>query len=434
MIVPRLALCLIALVLAAAGALAVPPEAAQARVGSCLAPGFTAPCTVWYGKVTFVGDGDTIYVDVNGDRSSKSYSVRMTGLNATEQYVYTSNPKARRGECHSLEATARLESLIRRSRNKVRLAAMDPASHSRNRMRRSVAVKLRGRWRDVSRILVSEGHALWLPNANEWAWNAGYSTLAERAAAAQRGIWSPTYCGLGPSDASPLRVLVNADADGDDHDFINGEWIRIRNLDTVNEVHLGGWWVRDSALRRYTFPEWATLPPGETLTVYAGDGTDTWTEFFWDQKGPVFENPKLTGEKIMGDGAYLFDPQGDLRAWMQYPCREACTDQYAGAVKVTAKPQGREHVTVRNVASFAIDLDGYRLQSPPYTYAFPRDSVLQPGEAMEIEVLGDPAEDSRLQKHWGEVGPILNNGGDRVKLTSFREVVLDCYSFGNASC
>ena len=434
MIVPRLALCLVALALAAAGALAAAPEAAQARTGSCLVPGFDEPCTIWFGKVTFVGDGDTIYVDVFRDGTRKSFSVRMTGINATEQYTYTSNRKARRGECHSVEATARLERLIKRSRGRVRLAAMDPSSHSRNRMRRSVAVKLRGRWRDVQRILVSEGHALWLPNGSEWAWNEDYSKLAERAAAARRGIWAPTYCGLGPSDESPLQVLVNADADGSDRDFVNGEWVRVRNLDPVNEVHLGGWWVRDSALRRFTFPDWATLPPGETLTVYAGEGTDTWTEFFWNQKGPVFENPRF-GPKAMGDGAYLFDPQGDLRAWMQYPCRENCGDPYAGAVKVSAKYRGREHVTVRNVSSFAVDLSGYRLQSPPYTYAFPvRDSVLQPGEEMDVEVRGDPAEDTRLQKHWGEVGPILNNGGDRVKLTTFREIVLDCYSFGNASC
>ena len=35
----------------------------------------------------------------------------------------------------------------------------------------------------------------------------------------------------------------------------------------------------------------------------------------------------------MGDGAYLFDPQGDLRASMTYPCRIACTDPYQGAVE-----------------------------------------------------------------------------------------------------
>jgi endonuclease YncB( thermonuclease family) len=431
MIVPRLAFFI--LVLAIGAGLAAAPATAQARVGSCLVPGVTVPCTVWTGKVTFVGDGDTIYVDLKGDGTKKSIHVRMTGLNATEQYVYTSNPRARRGECHSLEATARLEQLIKRSRGRVRLAALDPSSHSGRRWRRSVAVRLGGRWRDAGRILISEGHGLWLPNGNEWAWNADYSVLAERAAAKHLNLWNPTYCGIGPSDASPLRVVANADADGADHDFVNGEWIRIRNLDPVNEVHLGGWWVRDSALRRYTFPDWATLPPGETLTVYAGEGTDTWTEFFWDQRFPIFENP--TGsERAMGDGAYLFDPQGDLRGWMQYPCRENCADQYAGALSVSAKPKGREHVTVHNVAAFAVDLDGYRLQSPPYTYAFPRDSVLQPGEEMEVDVLGDPAEDTRLEKHWGEVGPILNNGGDRVKLTSFREVVLDCYAYGSASC
>ena len=71
--------------------------------------------------------------------------------------------------------------------------------------------------------------------------------------------------------------------------------------------------MRDSALRRYVFPDWATLPPGESLTVYVGAGTDTWTEFFWDQRKPIFENP-TGGERAMGDGAYLFDPQGDLRA------------------------------------------------------------------------------------------------------------------------
>ena len=414
-------------------ALVVAPAAAQARTGSCLAPGVEELCTVWTGKVTFIGDGDTIYVDVNGDRTSKTAHVRMTGFNAMEQTVYSSIASRRRGECHALEATSRLEQLIRRSRWRVRLAAQNPASTSRLRPRRAIAVRIKGRWRDVGSILLAEGHALWLANRQEWAWNAGYSAIADQAAAKKVGLWNPAHCGLGPSDASPLRVLANADADGNDEAFLNGEWIRVRNLDPVNEVHLGGWWVRDSALRRYVFPDWATLPPGESLTVYVGGGTDTWTEFFWDQRKPIFENP-TSGERAMGDGAYLFDPHGDLRAHMTYPCRTNCSDPYLGAVKVSAKPRGREHVTVRNTAAFAIDLDGYRLQSPPYTYAFPRDSVLQPGEEMTIDVLGDPAEDTRLEKHWGETGPILNNGGDKIRVSSFRGVQLDCYAYGSGSC
>ena len=329
---PRLLACLIVL---AFGAVLAP--AAEARVGSCLAPGFKALCTVWTGKVTYIGDGDTIYVDVKGDRTKKAQHVRMTGFNAMEQSVYSSIASRRRGECHALEATSRLEQLIRASRWRVRLAALNPASHSRLRPRRAIAVRIGGRWRDVGTIMLAEGHALWLPNRQEWAWNAGYSALAEQAAASQAGLWSPTYCGLGPSDASPLSVIADATA----RRALNGEWIRVRNQDPVNEVHLGGWWVRDSALRRYVFPDWATLPPGESLTVYVGAGTDTWTEFFWDQRNPIFENP-TGGERAMGDGAYLFDPQGDLRASMTYPCRIACTDPYQGAVEVTAKPRGRE--------------------------------------------------------------------------------------------
>jgi endonuclease YncB( thermonuclease family) len=280
--------------------------------------------------------------------------------------------------------------------------------------------------------MLREGHALWLPQFVETRTNALYSKLAQQAALRRVGIWNPTYCGNGPSEGVPLRVTVNPKHTGSDLD-IPGEWVRIRSF-APYPVPLGGWWVRDSGLRRYTFPSYATVAPGDTVTVYVGGGEDSWTEFFWGLRSTIFDNPR-TDPSHMGDGAYLFDPQGDLRAWMQYPCRENCSDQYAGAVKVTAQPKGRdEHVTVRNVAAFAVDLDGYRLQSPPYTYAFPRDSVLQPGEEMEIEVLGDPAEDSRLQKHWGEVGPILNNNGDRVKLTSFREIVLDCYAYGSASC
>jgi hypothetical protein len=103
-------------------------------------------------------------------------------------------------------------------------------------------------------------------------------------------------------------------------------------------------------------------------------------------------------------------------------------------LKVEAKPTGREWVTVRNVGGFAVDLDGYMLSSPPYGYAFPRGSVLQPGESMRIYVVGDPAEDTAFEKYWGEVGPILNNGGDKVRLRSLRGIELDCYTWANGTC
>jgi endonuclease YncB( thermonuclease family) len=404
----------------------VAAQAAEARIASCLAPATGVTCHVWSGKVTFMGDGDTVYVDIANDGSRSSVPVRLTGINANEQTVYSNVASQRRGECHSLEATARLEQLLGRNRWKVRLYAIDPESSSGRRLKRVVATRVGGRWRDVGRILITEGHAVWLPGQREYAWNVDYARRAERAASKQLGIWSPTYCGVGPSDASQLKVTVNGDVR-----FLSDEWVRIRNLDPVNEVNLGGWWVRDSALNRFVFPDWATLPPGESLTVRVGEGAHTWTEFFWGRRKPLFGNIGPYGD---GDTAFLVDPQGDVRAWMSYPCVGECTDPYQGAVKVTAKVRGREYITVSNVGAFAVDLDGYRLQSPPYSYPFPPGSVLQPGEQMRVWTTGDPGEDSALEKHWGETGAFLNDGGDRVRLSSLRGIVLDCYAYGTGTC
>ena len=401
------------------------PAVADASQGLCLPPAAVTTCDVTTGKVTYVSDGDTFWVDLNGDNSRKTYSIRITGINAMEQTVYSRYPSRRRGECHALEATAALEDLLRRAKWKVRLAAQDPVAHSRTRLRRSVQVKVRGRWIDVGRRMMAEGHALWLPNYKENAWNAEYARTGEWAASLQRGIWNPTYCGAGPNDESPLKVTVNSDSRA-----AGGEWVRIRNLDPVNSVPLAGWSLRDS-LTRYAFPEWAVVPPADTLTVYVLEGEDTFTELFWGRQNTLFDNP---GKNGMGDGAYLFDPQGDLRASMTYPCTRNCADPYTGAVDINAKPDGNEYVTVTNIAAFAVDLEGYQLQSPPFAYAFPRDSVLQPGESMRIDIVGDPGADTRLEKSWGETGRILNDGGDKVRISNFRGQVLDCVTWGRGKC
>ena len=168
----------------------------------------------------------------------------------------------RRGECHSLEATARLEQLLSqplpgaavRARRRERLG---------RRLKRVVATRVRGGWRDVGRILITEGHAVWLSGGAS-AWNADYARRAERAAAGQLGIWNPTYCGLGPSDASPLKVTVNGSALWD-------EWVRVRNLDPVDPVHLGGWSVRDSALKQRV-PGLGDAPAGRVAHRVRGRG------------------------------------------------------------------------------------------------------------------------------------------------------------------
>jgi endonuclease YncB( thermonuclease family) len=126
--VRRFALLLIALTAAAL------PASASARTGACLPDGTGPTCHFWTAKVTDIADGDTIGVDIDGDGTHLERRVRFIDVQAMEQSVYsTKHPERRRGECHALEATARVEQLIKRSHWRVRLAAQNPASHAGTR-------------------------------------------------------------------------------------------------------------------------------------------------------------------------------------------------------------------------------------------------------------------------------------------------------------
>src|SRR5918997_47765 len=105
----------------------------------------------------------------------------------------------------ALAAAARLERLIRAGRGVVRLAAQDPRSRAGSRLRRAVYVRIDGRWVDVAHVLLGEGHALWLPNGVEWAWNLSHSEAAERAAARGLRLWDTDSCGTGPQEGAALR-------------------------------------------------------------------------------------------------------------------------------------------------------------------------------------------------------------------------------------
>lgn len=417
-----------ALIAAAAGA-----GNASAITGPCGVGAGAPVCNFWNGKVTFVGDGDTISVDLAGHEGEPPVRVRITGIQAMEEHVYTNKPQDRTGECHANEATARLEHLVKASKGKVRLAAQDQYSRSGNRMRRQVSVLIGGRYRDVGRILLAEGHALALPNPVEWAWNASYSTLSQRASAQRIGIWDPVYCGAGPEPFASLRLWVNSDAEGSDERNPGGEFVRIKNNDPVNPVPVGGWWVRDSGLRRYTLPPTATVPAGGELTVYVGAGANTPTDFFWGIRGGVFDNVTHNGHGG-GDGAYLFDPEGDLRASMVYPCRYSCEDPLMTALQVSAHPRGKEYVAVTNVSPSPVDLEGYQLRTGAHGYPFPAGSSLQPGESLRVDTGGDPADDQPLLKHWGLNRLILPNSGGSARVSTFTYVQLACDSWGGGSC
>jgi hypothetical protein len=246
--------------------------------------------------------------------------VRLTGINTPELTRYSHTPSKRRGACHAVAATAQLERMIRRSGRRVRLVAQHASSHSGHRLRRSLWVRIGGRWQDTGAVQVRTGLALWLPNRIERAWNRSYSTLAQRAAARRVGLYDSSSCGRGPASGARLRVRVNYDAAGNDLVNVNGEWIEVRNLSPAHAVPVGGWRVKDSDLKQYVLPAWASVPAGGSIFVHVGRGRAHGTDFYWGFSHALFD-------ETIGDGGYLFDPQGDLRAWDIYPCRYRCGAQ-----------------------------------------------------------------------------------------------------------
>ena len=105
-------------------------------------------------------------------------------------------------------------------------------------------------------------------------------------------------------------MRVNWDAAGNDRFNPNGEWIEVRNLGP-RPVRVGRWHVKDSDLKHYTLPAWATVPGNGSIYVHVGRGRSHGANFYWGLGHALFDN-------TIGDGGYLFDPQGDLRAWDIY--------------------------------------------------------------------------------------------------------------------
>jgi endonuclease YncB( thermonuclease family) len=410
------------------------PAAARPTTGPCV-PGGNIRCYFWTGKVTSVNDGDTFDVDIDGDGTSRAFTTRITGIQSMEETRYSNVPSERRGECTAVAATAQVDRLLRLSHKRVRIAAMSAQSHASYRLLRAAQMKVNGRWVDLGETELSKGLALpWIMADKEWAFNGKYTRIAADAAARHVGLWNPAKCGQGPAWGIPFKVWVNWDSKEAGSSDLTREWVKVKNLDPTRTVSLGGWWVRSGGPRRYHFPAGTTLGPGHTLTVYRASGQNGFDRFFWGLSNNTFPNATYDAKQI-GEGVYLFDPKTNMRAHEVYPCRVLCSDPLQGRVSVEANPGlTDEYVTVRNTGDSPIDLEGYQITTRYRYYPFGPNSTLQAGETMRVLLKGDPGNDSRLLKFWGIGRPILRNPGESVKIKSFSDIVLDCYSWGAGSC
>ena len=134
-------------------------------------------------------------------------------------------------------------------------------------------------------VLVTEGLAIPAADKVEYAKNRQYMATAQFAAAHRRGMYGDsTHCGFGPAQRQSFSLGVRWKGGA----AVNGEYVKITNYSSTT-LALGGWWVRDSALRRYTFPSTAKVKPGGSIYVHPGRGRNTSTHLYWGLSAAIFE-------------------------------------------------------------------------------------------------------------------------------------------------
>jgi len=368
--------------------------------------------TTW-GKAARTVDGDTVYVDVWGDGTSATQSIRNSGIQAMEV-----------GQCHAAQAGALMHSLT--FGKAVRLSSRYASAVSLGRPVRFVDVETRSGYLDPQLALLKAGQAVPLvipPETGRWV---QYSTAAQQAALSGQNLWNPTFCGYGPQQALPIKLWVNYDGDGNEAQNPNAEYVRLLNQGT-STLHLGGWWVRTGAQDSYRFPAGTAVPAGTYITLYVGKGARTGQHFYWGASAPKFGN---VDEGAYGNGAYLFDPQGDLRAHAIYPCFVSCTDVRKGNVRVAADPV-REVITLTNTAATRSDLSFLVVSVGGSTYELPR-TWLGPGASVRVHT--GTGHNTSTDYYWGRSSHLLVDSGGRVFLRTAEDIRLGCDDWGNVSC
>jgi endonuclease YncB( thermonuclease family) len=261
-------------------------------------------------RVISVEDGDTIKVRLEKDKSVRN--IRLTGIQAFEGKT----DKNLAAACGAKQATKELKRLLKKG-NWVQLRSVKSDSKNRGRLFRSVfkADKNGNYTINIQTELLRNGFVLWLPDKVENANNEINRLAMQEAIDKRKNIWSGKLCKKSKIQNILLGLAINHDAPGDDNFNVNGEYVLIENGSSI-AVNLEGWTLRDTSQRSFKFPKNTIIQPGQRITVKAGVGDNTSTEFFMNSPTPMFENiDKFNG---VGDGAYLLDEFGNLRFWNIY--------------------------------------------------------------------------------------------------------------------
>jgi len=230
--------------------------------------------------VSRIIDGDTIELS-NGER------VRLIGINAPEK-----------GQYYAAEATNKLSQLIGYDSITLEKDVSDKDQY--NRSLRYVYVGSTF----VNLEMVRQGYAIAYPYPPDVKYADEFEEAEQEAQDAQLGMWG------GPSNVSITVLYMHYDAEGNDNNNLNDEYVIFKNTGSIS-VNMTDWTVQDNANHLYRFPTF-NLSANSIVTLYTGSGTDTDTKLYWGRAGQAIWNNN-------GDTLYLRDSNGGLVTDYTYP-------------------------------------------------------------------------------------------------------------------
>lgn len=234
-------------------------------------------------RVLSITDGDTLRVLVDGENEP----LRLIGINAPEG-----------GECMAPEAALRLGELM--EGGPIRLESDVSDRDQFGRLLRYVYVGQMF----VNEALVREGLAIARRYEPDTARAAALESAQAAAEADGVGMWAPDACGAASTGTIEIGH-IRYDADGNDNDNLNDEWVEFSNPGS-SALDLTGWSVKDeSASHRYYFPSGFSLGAGSTVRLHTGCGDDTASALYWCNRGSAVWNNG-------GDTVFVLDPNGNI--------------------------------------------------------------------------------------------------------------------------
>ena len=369
-------------------------------------------------RVTKVLDGDTVEVDTNND-GQRDATVRLQGIDTPEK-----------GQCGFRAATDVTRSLLDGRRVTLSTDVAGAIASDGWRWLRRVSVVRAGVRKDATAQLLARGLGFWMPNHDQHTNEGWYRRNAANAAAARRGIYAGSRCGSGPYERGRLHIDVQ---------WRGSEHVRITNRGP-GTANVTGWTIRSGSIRRFRVPAvsgYSSLPAGRTLRIYVGRGQNTRYQRYLQYGGLIWRDIDVWKQGSPygsgGEGGYVVDPHGDVRAHQIYGCAALCADPSGARIQVTAV--SKEHIRVTNVSDRRTRVGRFLLQVGSHEKLLPPMLTLAPRES--FIVWSTSGSDSRNNYYMsGGYGSFGKRGGDRVMLRSYNGIRVDCVELGRdyAAC